>query len=92
MRFIIYGFWIVAAGELLLEFAVLLTGFRRLKLIQDRAHMVLMYGVMVVLDCVVARSHGKAWLEMRAETDREVLEIWNRHSSGGTDEQKIGND
>lgn len=86
MRFIFYGFWVAAAWELLLEFAVLLTGFRRLKLIQDRAHLIAMYGVLVLLDCISARCDGKAWLDYRAETDRDVLEIWNRHSSGGANE------
>lgn len=87
LRFIFYGFWVVIALDLLLQVAVLFTGFRRLKLIQDRAHLILMYGVLIVLDCLVARCDGKAWLEQRAETDQEVLEMWNRHTSGGINER-----
>lgn len=78
--FWIYGFLGIVGLDLLLELAVLLTGLRPLKLIQDRAHLILMYGVLVLLDCAMAYYDGKAWMDVRAQTDKEVRDIWNRHS------------
>lgn len=77
--FWIYGFLAIAGLDIFLELAVLFTGLRLLKLIQDRAHLILMYGVLVLLDCAMAHCDGKAWLDMRAETDKEVRDIWYRH-------------
>ncbi len=78
--FLIYGFLAIVGMDLVLELAILLTGLRLLKLIQDRAHLILMYGVLVLLDCALAHCDGKAWLDVRAETDQEVRDIWYRHA------------